>query len=352
MKIGHINLTKEYGGSSHQLLMLAKALSRHGIGQHVIVRNPMLAQRLAELPDISVGPVVNSPVTAYAMLPNVDLVHVHDRKSLPTGLLMHLTRSVPYIITQRSLTPPTANGIVRSVYRRAEGIACVSEAVAETMSHYCPETPIDSIHDACSTYRTCMPSPRTRVERQDSEFVVGHVGDLDDSTKGQGIILDIAEELVDVHPRVRFVLIGNGKDEARLKDRASHLPNVFFTGWLPNLEVCYETMDVFLFPSRKEALGSAMLEAMTYHLPVIASNVGGIPEIIRHGREGILCGPNDRRGFRDALMALYDDVNLRKRLGGAACARARHFTAERMAAGYARLYRRALDTNRVAALLI
>ena len=352
MKIGHICLSKGYGGSGNQLLMLAKALSNHDIEQHAVVRNPILAQRLSEHADISVGPLVKSPITAYGIMPSVDLAHLHDSKSLQSGLLLTLTRSIPYVLTQRSLARPRTHALVRSMYRRAKGIACVSEAVTKTMRQYCPETPIDSIYDACWTDRSCMPSQRDDDINRGDEFVVGHVGELNDSTKGQTIILNIAERFVESQPRFRFVLIGNGKDEGKLKERASHLPNVSFTGWLRNLQVCYETMDVFLFPSRTEALGSAMLEAMTYHLPVVASNVGGIPEIIRHGCEGILCSSNDKHGFEDALLALFGDRNLRTRLGDAACIRARQFTPERMAAEYARVYRRALDSNRVPALLI
>jgi glycosyltransferase involved in cell wall biosynthesis len=352
VKIGHINLDKKYGGSGHQLLMLAKALSKHDIEQHAVVRNPVLARRLSKTAGILVGPLVKSPVMAYGLMPHVDLVHIHDRKSLRSGLLLTLTRAIPYIVTHRSLTPPTGNGLVRSMYQRAEGIACVSEAVSRVMLDYCPETPVDCIYDACCTNRTCIPSVRVRPGPSDDEFVVGHVGELDDSTKGQGIILDIAEQFIDRYARIRFVLVGNGKDESELKERTSRLPNVSFTGWLPNLQVCYETMDVFLFPSRREALGSAILEAMSYHLPVIASNVGGIPEVVRHGREGLLCGVNNRRGFRSALLRIYRDANLRKRMGDAACARARQFSPARMAADYARAYRRILDSKQVPAVLI
>ncbi len=352
MKIGHISLAKEYGGSGHQLLMLAKALSNHGIEQHAIVRNPILARRLLEHANISVGPLVNSPITAYGLMPNVDLAHLHDSKSLQSGLMLTLTRSIPYVVTHRSLEPPPARALARTMYRRAERIACVSEAVSKIMLAYCPDTPIDNIYDACCTNKTCIPSTRVRSGQRDAEFVVGHVGKLNDSTKGQGIILDIAEQFVDRHPRIRFVLVGNGKDESKLKQRASYLPNVSFTGWLPNLQVCFETMDVFLFPSRTEALGSAMLEAMSYHLPIVASNVGGIPEIVRHGREGILCGTDDRQGFQDALLEICNDEDLRKRLGDAACARARQFSPERMAAEYTRVYRRTFDSKRVPALLI
>ena len=352
VKIGHISLEKEYGGSGHQLLMLAKALSNHDIEQHAVVRNPVLARRLSKHAEISVGPLVNSPITAYGLMPNVDLAHVHDKKSLKSGLLLTLTRSIPYVVTHRSLNPPPAHSLARSMYRHAESIACVSEAVSKVMLAYCPDAPIDSIYDACCTNKTCIPSTRPQPARSDDEFVVGHVGELNNSTKGQRIILEIAEKFIDSHPRIRFVLVGNGKDEGELKERASHLPNVSFTGWLPRLQVCYETMDVFLFPSRSEALGSAMLEAMSYHLPIVASNVGGIPEIIRHGREGILCGTDDRRGYQDALLAIFSDVDLRKRLGDAASARARQFSPERMAAEYARVYRRALDSRRVPALLI
>ena len=352
MKIGHINLEKEYGGSGHQLLMLAKALSNYSIEQHAVVRNPILARRLLEHANISISPLVNSPVTAYALMPNIDLAHLHDSRSLQSGLLLTLTRSIPYIVTHRSLEPPPARALARSMYRRAEGIACVSQAVLKIMLAYSPGTPIDNIYDACCTNRTGIPSARVQPGRRDDEFVVGHVGKLNESMKGQGIILDIAEQFVDRHPRVRFVLIGDGKDESELKERASYLPNVSLTGWLANLQICYATMDVFLFPSQRGALGSAMLEAMSYHLPIVASNIGGIPEIVRHGREGILCGTNDRRGFQDALLAIYSDANLRKRLGDAAWARARQFSPERMAAEYTRVYRRILDRKRVPALLI
>ena len=352
MKIGHLCLTREYGGSGHQLLLLAIALSIHDIEQHAVVRNQTLAERLSQIAGISVGPLAKSPITAYGLMPNVDLAHLHDRRSLQSGLLLKLTRSIPYVFTQRFLATPPANAIARSMYRRAEGIACVSEAVAKTVYDYCKDTPIDNIYDACSTYRSCMPSRRDGNGDASDEFVIGHVGELNDSTKGQAIILDIAEELLDRYPRIRFVLVGNGRDGDELKERASHLPNVSFTGWLPNLQICYETMDVFFYPSRTEALGSAMLEAMAYHLPVVASDVGGIPEVIRHGHEGILCGANDKRGFQEALLALFGDRALRIRLGEAACRRARQFTPERMAAAYARVYRRVLDSNRVPAMLI
>jgi glycosyltransferase involved in cell wall biosynthesis len=352
VKIGHISLSKAYRGSEHQLLMLAKSLSNDDIEQYAMVRNPVLARRLAKHSNVSVGPLVNSPVTAFALMPIVDLAHAHDGKALQAGLLLNLTRSIPYVVTHRSMNPPPTHALARSMYRRAEGIICVSEAVSERMLEYCPDTPVESIYDACCTNKTCIPSTRQRRMQFDDEFVVGHVGELNDSTKGQGIILDVAEQLRDSHPHIRFVLVGQGRDENRLRERAARLPNVSFTGWLPNLQVIYETMDVFLFPSREEALGSAMLEAMSYHLPVVASNVGGIPEVLRHGHEGIVCGADDRRGYQDALLALLTDVNLRKRLGDGARARARLFSPQRMAAGYARIYRRVLDTQRVPALLI
>lgn len=352
MKIAHISLAKEYGGSGHQLLMLAHALSNHDIEQHAVVRNPVLARRLSRQAGIAVGPLVHSPITAYGLTPNVDLAHIHDKRALRSALLLTLTRNIPYVVTYRSLDPPPSNALARSMYRRAEGIVGVSEAVSKIMRTYCPDTPVDGIYDACRTNKTCLPSARSRDSQSNDEFVVGHVGDLNDSTKAQGIILDIAEHFIDRHPRFRFVLVGNGRDESTFKERASRLPNVSFTGWLPNLQVCYETMDVFLCPSRKEALGSAMLEAMSYHLPIVASNVGGIPEIIRHGREGLLCGTEDRRGYQDALLAIRSDEGLRKQLGDAACARARQFSPERMAAEYARVYRGILDKMRVPALLI
>lgn len=148
MRIGHIDLSARISGAEEQLVVLVEALTTHGVEQHVLVRNPFLAKRLSVCPCVSVGPIARSPITAYLLMPAVDLVHLHEKRAINAGLLLNLTRSVPYLLTHRQITMPNKNRIQRSQYRRSNGVVCPSAEIARAMHGCVAETPIDTISDA------------------------------------------------------------------------------------------------------------------------------------------------------------------------------------------------------------
>ena len=150
MRIGHIDLSAHISAAEEQLVVLIEALSAHKVEQHILVRNPFLAKRLAVCGSVSVGPIVRSQVSAFFLMPAVDLVHTHDRKSVNSGVLLNLTRSIPYVLTHRQLSTPGNYPITRSKYRRAEGIICPSEEITAAMANYAGDTPVDTIGDACN----------------------------------------------------------------------------------------------------------------------------------------------------------------------------------------------------------
>ena len=100
-----------------------------------------------------------------------------------------------------------------------------------------------------------------------------------------------------------------------LRRQASDLDNVEFVGRVDNVGDYYSAMDIFAFPSREEALGSAMLEAMSCGLPVIGSDVGGIPEVVRPGENGFLFPNGDAYALYDAIVKLAHSSELREQLG-------------------------------------
>ena len=149
MRIGHIDLSAHISAAEEQLVILVEALTAHKVEQHILVRNPFLARRLAVCAGVSVGPIVRSSLTALLLMPAVDLVHTHDRKALNTGLLLALTRSIPYVLTHRRCSTPGNNPLTRSKYGRAEGIICPSAEITTAMAGYADGTPVDTIGDAC-----------------------------------------------------------------------------------------------------------------------------------------------------------------------------------------------------------
>ena len=133
MKIGHINLARSFNGTGEHFVALIEALERQGIRQHVIVRNKALAKRIAIYDRVTLGPVTASPVMAYCLMPNVDVVHAHDGKSAQSGLLLTLTRSIPFVLTCRSCANSSANPISRSIEERAASLIFCRQDVADKM---------------------------------------------------------------------------------------------------------------------------------------------------------------------------------------------------------------------------
>ena len=121
MKIGHICLTAPETAASERFagLVAALAAGRQDVEQHVLVASVTLARRLAGLDRVSVGPVVASPIMAYCLMPNVDLVHIHEACSGQAGLLLTLTRKIPYVISIRDSDANEQNPLSRAVLRRA-----------------------------------------------------------------------------------------------------------------------------------------------------------------------------------------------------------------------------------------
>ena len=129
MKVGHINLAKTCNGAGENFVCLVEALQALGVEQHVLVRNVALAKRLDLIDGVTVGPVVRSAVMAYCLTPHLDVVHVHDPSEGQSGLLLTLTRSIPYVLTHRD-GAPGKNPLMQAVYKRASGFVYQSDADA------------------------------------------------------------------------------------------------------------------------------------------------------------------------------------------------------------------------------
>lgn len=119
--IGHIHLAKSFNGAGGHFLRLIEDLQREGVQQHVLVCNVELVKQLDMFDHVSVGPAVHSPVSAFALMPPVDVVHAHDAAAGHAGLLLLLTRSIPYVLTLES-QERIRNPIMRAISRRAGGI--------------------------------------------------------------------------------------------------------------------------------------------------------------------------------------------------------------------------------------
>src|SRR5690606_37842155 len=176
-------------------------------------------------------------------------------------------------------------------------------------------------------------------------LVVGCVGRLV-ALKNHRLLLEQVPALAATFPRLHVVLLGDGPERAAL-ERQARAPGfggrVHFAGSRHDVPRLLAGIDVFALPSLTEGLSIALLEACAAGLPVVASDVGGHPELVRHDASGLLFPADDGPALRAALSRLLGDRPLRHALGSAARAWvAANASIEAMRANYDRLYAQAL----------
>jgi glycosyltransferase involved in cell wall biosynthesis len=172
-----------------------------------------------------------------------------------------------------------------------------------------------------------------------SYFIIGHVGALSDRHKGQRHLIEAARRLEVNYPQMRFLFLGSGPDRKMLEGMAEGLNNVDFLGFQNDVGLYLSIMDLFVFPSNYEGLGSTLLDAIGCGVPIIASAVGGIPDIIQDGVNGVLIPPGNPQAITEAIVHLYHRPGLRRSLAHQAAARLDEFSPARMVHSYEHLYR-------------
>jgi len=148
-------------------------------------------------------------------------------------------------------------------------------------------------------------------------FVVGTVGRLT-PVKGHKYLLEAAAKVVQEKTNTFFVFLGDGELLNELTEMVSTLginDHVKFLGWRPDVADVMSTFDVFVLPSLNEGMGKVLIEAMAMGKPIIASDVGGIPDLVRSGENGLLVPPADSDALFNAIQSLYQNSLKGEKMG-------------------------------------
>jgi glycosyltransferase involved in cell wall biosynthesis len=192
--------------------------------------------------------------------------------------------------------------------------------------------------------------PRTEARAQalrewglgDDEVAVGAIGHLS-SVKGHADLLEAAARIVSRHPRTRLVLVGDGPLRAELEARAQRLgirERVVFAGVREDVARVLARLDVVVLPSHTEGLSNVLLEAMAMTRPLVATSVGGSPDVLRDGVSGLLVPARDPEALAAAVGRMLEDPERAGAMGRAARRLVeREFSRPRMVAAYEALYR-------------
>jgi glycosyltransferase involved in cell wall biosynthesis len=267
----------------------------------------------------------------------VDVVHAHDLwANLMAVPAARLARARVIISSQRNLATlwwytPLRKKIIRRVHLLAKDIVVNSVAVKNLMQNdfRIPEERLHILYNAIDFERFSTPS----VDRQTlfpalapgSKLIV-NVANMNSDIKGHAVLIEAAKEICADSADVHFALIGDGPLRSDLETRVRDcgLQDHFrFLGCRRDVPEILSCADIFAFPSFAEGLPNSVLEAAAAAVPIVATRVGGIPEIIEHGVTGLLVPPRDARALITAMLQYLKDPSFATMLAKAGQQRVR-----------------------------
>jgi N-acetyl-alpha-D-glucosaminyl L-malate synthase BshA len=191
------------------------------------------------------------------------------------------------------------------------------------------------------------PLMRERLCRYDGPVLM-HMSNFR-PVKRAGTVFDVFTRLR-ASMRATLVYVGDGPERAEIEARAKASPyaeDVIFEGEQPDPVPLLSCADVFILPSALESFGMAALEAMACEVPVVASRIGGLPELIDDGRTGFLCDMDDVDGMAERATRVIRDPEFGRQIGRAAAASvADRFCTDRVVPMYEALYQRVINAPR------
>jgi N-acetyl-alpha-D-glucosaminyl L-malate synthase BshA len=341
------------GGSGIVATELGKALAERGHEVHLVSTDPPF--RLGEYQAGLAFHQVNTPsyplfrepqyvlslankVVQVARDFKLEVIHAHY--AIPHATAALLSRQVleasgrepaPRVVTTLHGTDitlvgsdPSYSEIVAFSIERSDGVTAVSESLREsTRRELCVHREIDVIPNFldCRVYRR-KPAPglRQRFAPDDATKLVIHVSNFR-PVKRIDAVMDVFARISREVP-ARLLLVGDGPELGTAYKLGrewgiSHLVEAL--GAQEDIIPLLSASDVFLLPSEQESFGLAALEAMACEVPVVASRVGGLPEVIRHGVTGFLHPPADLEGMAESAITLLQNPERHRQIADAAC---------------------------------
>jgi glycosyltransferase involved in cell wall biosynthesis/protein-tyrosine-phosphatase len=346
LRVCHVMSADLWAGAEVQVATVAAHLVAQRVELSAVLFNEgRLAERLRSI-GVEVDVLDERRHTSVALLVRlarslrqrrVDVVHTHRNKDCVIGALAAKLAQVPHVVRTIHGMPEPMSGWDRAKYALYEVLDrtvlwCVVDriitvshnmAAALTASGHRPNSLI-TIHNGLELERVKVCNTAASVRRglgiDEQALLIGTAGRLC-AVKAQDLLLRAAPAILRERPDARFLIAGDGPLGETLRALAVHLgvaEACIFPGAVGNVHDAIAAMDVFVLPSLHEGVPMALLEAMALERPVVATAVGGVPEVVTNGLDGLLIEAGDDRALANACLTLARDHRLGAALGAMA----------------------------------
>ena len=330
MKILHIETGKNLYGGAKQLAYLIEGLQRRGVENHLITpADSGIAEVCAGLAtihsggdkgdlDISLLSATRRLVQAY----DIDLVHVHSRRGADIwGGLGARQAKVPAVLSRRVDNPEGTLSLIFK-YPLYQRVIAISDGIRGVLLNAgLSADKVVTVRSAIEASEVQSPLSnaqfRTRFVLPHNAIVLAVVAQLI-PRKGHNYLLQVLPELLKDYPHIRVIFFGEGEQRKALETQIADLALqkiVSMPGFQSDMNQLFGNVDILVHPALTEGLGVSLIQAAAASVAIIASNAGGMPEIVRHGSNGLLFEPGDTNALDRCIRQLLADTELRQKMG-------------------------------------
>jgi glycosyltransferase involved in cell wall biosynthesis len=361
MRILHLDTRPDWRGGQLQILLTLRGLRERGHDAQLMARrdSPLARRAAAEGFSVHLFPPRFLRFQAALCLREIldqqafDILHAHDPHGLTAAWLTRAHRRSRLVVARRVAYPLSRAPLSLARYHAACRIIAVSQFVANSVIASGIESKrvavvYDGVEIPPAATTEMRRAARVQWEIADHDLLIGCVGYLLPE-KGQETLLRALPEVCAQFPNCRAILAGDGPCRAKLHTLAAELQiqhAVIFPGFIDDVNSLYRALDLFVFPSLAEPLGSSLLTAMAHRLPVLAVASGGVTEIIENGRNGVLVDSPDALKFAASACQMLGDRDGAARMAKAARETVeRRFSAQLLAENTLQQYQTILSTH-------
>ena len=367
MKILHISSAKTWRGGEQQIAYLVEELQKLKIAQHIFCAKDSsieawcVAQGIeytTYLKASSISPFTAKKLADTINKQNCQILHAHDSHAHTYACIamrlfackvpIVLHRRVDFLIKKSPLSKWKYNDIAIAK------IICVSAAIQRILATSIRDkTKLNVVHSGIDKSRFQFES--TEVLRKEfgvpnSHLLIGNVAAIA-AHKDYFTFVDTVEILVREGLNATFFIIGgDGGEKAAIQEhitKKSLKDYIFFTDFRTDIPRILPELDVFLFTSKEEGLGTSVLDAFAAKVPVVATNAGGIPEMVQHEKTGLLAKVGDAKQLAKNVKRIVKQHDLAKQLTQNASARLEDFTKQKMASQILEIYQEIMSDLRL-----
>ena len=333
MRVVQVNIQPDYGGAERYTLLLADGLRARGHSVSLICHPKGRLRSEAEQLGLTTHTVTarnQADLRAAVHLAiqlrreRPDILHLQTSKEYFSGAIAARWARVPAVVVSRHMLLPV-KPIVRRLFQKVDAVVVLSQAVRDNLLLYgVPDAKVNVIYAGIDTREFSRAAEdgsgctaRVALGVPDGNLLLGMAGRFVEG-KGHACLLDAMASLIGQGVPTTLALVGEGPLRGEMEARARTLgiaDQVIFAGFHPNLPAFMAALDVFVMASTcQEVMPLVLMEAMSAGCPVVATEVGGVSEIVASGRTGLLVPPGDAAALADALRRVGEDPSLRARL--------------------------------------